>query len=160
MEISDSRSVRRTIWLRDSEDPSDAIEPLTLHFIQVVQESTADSPDLVGLEGRVIEMSWYGDASVTVHLGGEFHILRKQLISSQVSRIPGTMLARWDHRRRMKAVFDLLRDPAYDMHITHDVSLEEVAVVNQCNTAQMEDVIFNTSIVFRKIADIKGYNYI
>ena len=118
------------------EDPADAMEPYDIAFhTSGTGVGLQTALDLVGLEGRVIEMSWYGDVSVNVHLGGEFHILRKQLISSQVSRIPVSMLARWDHRRRMKAVFDLLQDAAYDMHITHEVSLQEAAeLFNQWRT--------------------------
>lgn len=108
------------------DDPSDAIEPYDIAFhTSGTGAGLQTALNLVGLEGRIIEMSWYGDVSVNVYLGGEFHILRKQLISSQVSRIPVSMLARWDHRRRMKVVFDLLQDQAYDMHITHEISLKE-----------------------------------
>ncbi len=110
------------------EDPSAAIEPFDIAFhSSATQKGLQTAIDLVGLEGRVVEMSWYGDRQVSLNLGGEFHLLRKHIISTQVSRIPATMTARWDLHRRKKVVFDLLRDPAYDQHITHEVTLEEAA---------------------------------
>ncbi|MDX1477692.1 MAG: hypothetical protein R3301_08275, partial [Saprospiraceae bacterium] len=93
----------------------------------------------VGLEGRVVELSWYGGDATTLQLGGEFHSLRKRLISSQVSRIPAHQRARWDHDRRKQKVFDLLADPQYDAHITHTISLAEAAsLFNQSREAPPE----------------------
>ncbi|MDX1409267.1 MAG: zinc-binding alcohol dehydrogenase [Saprospiraceae bacterium] len=85
--------------------------------------------DLIGLEGRVVELSWYGQRETTLQLGGDFHSLRKRLFSSQVSRIPPHMRARWTADRRKRKVFDLLADPEFDAHITHTVSLEEAAAL-------------------------------
>lgn len=64
--------------------------------------------DVVGREGRIIELSWYGEDEVKLKLGGDFHHLRKQIISSQVSSIPGKRNARWDYQRRKAAVLRLL----------------------------------------------------
>ncbi len=82
------------------------------------EEALQTCIDQVGYEGRVVELSWYGSRSVNLQLGGNFHVERKQLISSQVSRIPTDRLHRWDYARRKAAVFRLLADPAYDQHIT------------------------------------------
>lgn len=110
------------------EDSSEAIAPFDVAFhTSATQEGLQTAIDLVGLEGRVVEMSWYGNRHVSLSLGGEFHIMRKQIISSQVGRIPSTMSARWDFQRRKETVFELLRNPAFDQHITHEVSLEEAA---------------------------------
>jgi len=89
------------------------------------EEGLQTALDAVGLEGRVIELSWYGDKQVSISLGGEFHALRKRILSSQVSRIPSHMATRWNFRRRKEAVFRLLRDPSFDMHITHEITLDE-----------------------------------
>lgn len=72
--------------------------------------------DTVGLEGKVIELSWYGDKSVELNLGGTFHPQRKVIISSQVSQIPASHQHRWDFRRRKEAVFELLKNPDFDLH--------------------------------------------
>jgi 2-desacetyl-2-hydroxyethyl bacteriochlorophyllide A dehydrogenase len=69
--------------------------------------------DALGFEGRVIDLSWYGDQLVTLRLGDSFHRQRQVLRSSQV----GTIAPR--HRAagraaRTAAVLELLRDPRLD----------------------------------------------
>lgn len=85
-----------------------------------------ESLDRVGPEGKVVELSWYGDQSVNIQLGGTFHSQRKQLISSQVSGLPADRLARWDYHRRKVTVFELLQDSAFDQHITRMVAFKEL----------------------------------
>jgi threonine dehydrogenase-like Zn-dependent dehydrogenase len=80
--------------------------------------------DSVGFEGRVVDLSWYGIRPVTVQLGGTFHNQRKRIISSQVSTIAPAQRPRWDNRRRKSLVFDLLRRPEFDTHLTHTVAFE------------------------------------
>ena len=58
----------------------------------------------VGMEGKIVELSWYGTKSVNLQLGGDFHYHRKQIISSQVGHIPFSKTARWDYARRKKVV--------------------------------------------------------
>lgn len=74
--------------------------------------------DAVGQEGKIIELSWYGEREAKVQLGGGFHYGRKQIISSQVAHVPSDRLARWDFHRRKTLVMELLSDPGYDAHIT------------------------------------------
>lgn len=74
--------------------------------------------DMIGFEGRVVELSWYGDRSTQISLGASFHSQRKSIVSSQVSHIPPGRRARWDRRRRKALVFRLLADPAFDAHLT------------------------------------------
>ena len=83
------------------------------------------SLDAVGKEGTVVELSWYGTKAVKVLLGSAFHVQRKRLISSQVSNIPANKSARWDYRRRKEVVFDLLKDPAFDRHITENINFAD-----------------------------------
>jgi hypothetical protein len=68
-----------------------------------------------GDEATVIEMSWYGDGTVPVALGGAFHSRRLRLISSQVGKVANSQRSRWSHARRMSAALGLLRDPALDV---------------------------------------------
>jgi threonine dehydrogenase-like Zn-dependent dehydrogenase len=70
--------------------------------------------DAVGLEGRVVALSWFGAEPVRLALGGSFHSRRKRLISSQVSHIPGRLGPRWDRARRAALVFSLLERPEFD----------------------------------------------
>ncbi len=85
--------------------------------------------DGVGFEGRVVEMSWYGNRDVSLQLGGAFHSQRKTILSSQVSHIAPTQRPRWDHKRRKALVSALLHDPAFDQHITHVVPFAELPQV-------------------------------
>lgn len=82
--------------------------------------------DQVGMEGKVIEMSWYGEQAVNLYLGSSFHHQRKQIISSQVSQIPASKQARWDYQRRKATVMQLLKDPTFDQHIGKVVPFQEV----------------------------------
>lgn len=82
--------------------------------------------DKLGFEGKVIELSWYGNQPVNIQLGSTFHSKRKQIISSQVSHLPADRRARWDFMRRKKIVFELLKDPAFDLHITRTVKFQEL----------------------------------
>ncbi len=64
-------------------------------------------------EGKVVELSWYGDRDVNVPLGGAFHSQRLQLVCSQVGRVspnkPG-----WTYGERMDLALKLLRDDRLD----------------------------------------------
>ena len=81
--------------------------------------------DAVGMEGKIIELSWYGTKSVEVNLGANFHYQRKQIISSQVGHIPFTKSARWNYHRRKQVVWELLKNPVFDAHITNEVAFNE-----------------------------------
>lgn len=64
----------------------------------------------VGFEGRLIELSWYGNKEISVNFGGDFHSQRKKIISSQVSSLPVSMRSTWDYERRKQVVYELLQD--------------------------------------------------
>ncbi|MCB9270379.1 MAG: zinc-binding alcohol dehydrogenase [Lewinellaceae bacterium] len=83
--------------------------------------------DLLGFEGRLVELSWYGIEPVTLHLGQTFHSQRKQIVSSQVAHLPADHLARWDFERRSSLVWDLLQDPTLDDYLTHEVPFAGLA---------------------------------
>lgn len=82
--------------------------------------------DAIGREGKVIELSWYGDRPVQIHLGRSFHSQRKSIRVSQVSAIPPERVPRWDYRRRKEVVFDLLKDPQFDRYLTHEVMFQDL----------------------------------
>ncbi|MFK7979418.1 MAG: zinc-binding alcohol dehydrogenase [Saprospiraceae bacterium] len=81
--------------------------------------------EAVGMEGKIIELSWYGTKSVQLQLGADFHYHRKQIISSQVGHVPFTKNARWDYVRRKAVVWKLLKNPVFDAHITDEVPFGE-----------------------------------
>lgn len=76
---------------------------------------------LAGDEATVLELSWYGDAPVTVPLGGAFHSRRLRLVSSQVGRIAVSHRSRWTHNRRLAAALGLLADPCLDALLAPEV---------------------------------------
>ena len=112
------------------EDPDGAIAPFDVAFhCSGTGQGLQLALNLVGKEGRVVELSWYGTHPVNISLGGAFHSLRKRIISSQVGSIPPHMSSRWDFRRRKETVFELLKDSAYDQHITNVITLDEAATL-------------------------------
>ena len=68
---------------------------------------------LLGREGEVIELSWYGTTPVTVELGTTFHTRRLAVRASQVSRVSPHRPAR-DHADRMQVALRAARNPALD----------------------------------------------
>lgn len=68
--------------------------------------------ELVGFEGRVVDLSWYGDRPVTLQLGGSFHWDRKRIVSSQVATVAASQRSRMDRRQRMAWVLQQLADAA------------------------------------------------
>jgi threonine dehydrogenase-like Zn-dependent dehydrogenase len=79
-----------------------------------------------GTEATVLELSWYGNKSVTLPLGEAFHSRRLTLKSSQVGRIPADRAVRWDPRRRMAQALELLLDPRLDALISGESDFEDL----------------------------------
>jgi 2-desacetyl-2-hydroxyethyl bacteriochlorophyllide A dehydrogenase len=77
--------------------------------------------DALAFEGRVIELSWYGDRPVEVSLGGNFHASRLSIISSQVGHVATPRRAALDYRGRLEKALAALKAPALDTLITEDV---------------------------------------
>ena len=70
--------------------------------------------DAVGFEGRVLELSWYGEHPVTLDLGTSFHYQRKRIIASQVAAVAPSMRATTSPTERLAVVIGLLDDPGLD----------------------------------------------
>ncbi len=81
---------------------------------------------VAGPEATILELSWYGDRSVPLPLGEDFHARRLVLRSSQVGQIPAHRKARWDYRRRMELALQLLCDDALDVLITGESPFDEL----------------------------------
>jgi len=82
--------------------------------------------ELAGDEATVLEMSWYGDAAVTVMLGGPFHSRRLRLVSSQVGRVAPSHRPRWTHGRRLAAAVALLGDSRLDALLAPPVAFADL----------------------------------
>jgi threonine dehydrogenase-like Zn-dependent dehydrogenase len=73
---------------------------------------------LLAPEGTVTELSWYGDADVTLSLGGAFHSLRLGIRGSQVGTVAPARASRRSSADRLSLALDLLRDPSFDALLT------------------------------------------
>lgn len=78
-----------------------------------------------GVEGTIVELSWYGEKHVTVDLGGGFHSRRLRLVSSQVGQVSPSRRPRWSYARRMAAALALLADPALDALVADEIAFED-----------------------------------
>jgi len=74
--------------------------------------------ELLGDEGELIELSWYGDRPVEVNLGADFHVRRLSIRASQVGSVSAARRARRSYADRLALSLDLLRDPAFDALIS------------------------------------------
>lgn len=72
----------------------------------------------LNVEGKLVELSWYGNKTVTLSLGLEFHYNRLQIISSQVSQIPKKLQPEMNYLKRKQLAAKILEDPAFDYLIT------------------------------------------
>jgi threonine dehydrogenase-like Zn-dependent dehydrogenase len=84
---------------------------------------------LVGDEGTVIELSWYGDRTVALPLGEDFHARRLTIRSSQVGAVSPARRARRSHADRMAVALELLADPAFDALVTGESPFAELPEV-------------------------------
>lgn len=79
-----------------------------------------------GVEGVVVEASWYGDRPVPLPLGEAFHSRRLTVRSSQVGRLAPARAPRWDHARRLALALTLLADARLDALITGEDRFEDL----------------------------------
>lgn len=69
--------------------------------------------DACAFEGRVLELSWYGDQPVALQLGGAFHWRRLRIVGSQVGTVAPRQRAA-GRSARTAAVLALLADARLD----------------------------------------------
>jgi threonine dehydrogenase-like Zn-dependent dehydrogenase len=80
--------------------------------------------DSIGFEGRVIEMSWFGNRLASLSLGGSFHFQRKQILSSQVSIIAKPKRGHLTHQQRLEQVLEYLHDSSLDALISQVIAFD------------------------------------
>ncbi|QIQ03671.1 zinc-dependent alcohol dehydrogenase [Streptomyces liangshanensis] len=107
--------------------PADALGDCDL----VVHASASEagltrSLELLGPEGTVLELSWYGDRRISVPLGEAFHSGRLVLRSSQVGMVSPARRGRRTYADRLALSLDLLADPAFDALVTGECGFEEL----------------------------------
>lgn len=106
--------------------------------------------ELLAPEGEVIDLSWYGDAPVTLALGGNFHSSRLAIRSSQVGAVAPARRRNRTTGQRLELALELLRDPAFDALLTGTspfaqlpqvmAQLAEGRLPALCHTISYEDV--------------------
>ena len=95
--------------------------------------------DKTNQEGKIVELSWYGNKKVNISLGDSFHYGRKKIISSQVSQILENKQQSWTYNKRKKLVFELLKklNPEYlldkEIKFSHCPKFYELIRRNQIN---------------------------
>ena len=87
----------------------------------------ARSLALLGVEGEVVELSWYGDRTPRVPLGEGFHSGRLAIRASQVGRVSPSRQARWTYADRMALALRLLADDRFEALITDAVPFGRLA---------------------------------
>ncbi len=110
--------------------PEEAAEDcdLVVHA-SATQAGLTRSLELLAPEGRIVELSWYGEEKVSVPLGEFFHSRRLAIRSSQVGALPPSMRSRRTFADRMALALDLLRDPALEMLVTGSSAFDELPEV-------------------------------
>lgn len=89
----------------------------------------ARSLELLGDEGEVIELSWYGDRRVSVPLGESFHSRRLVVRGSQVGAVAPARRVRRGFSDRLAVALALLADPRFDSLISAEVRFEDLPQV-------------------------------
>lgn len=77
------------------------------------------------LEANIIELSWYGDVSISLKLGHSFHYRRVRLIASQVSSIPlNKPLESFKSRKELACEY--LQSDLYDKLFADNIPIDQV----------------------------------
>lgn len=98
-------------------------------------------------EGRLVELSWYGQQKVHLDLGSSFHYGRKRIISSQVSRLSPHIGPTWDLAARKELVFRLLKEKEWDRFVGEAIPfLQSPAFFERLRTGVLPDL--NVHLVY------------
>ncbi len=107
----------------------DAVEPRSYDVAFHTSASAAGlqtAIDALDFEGRLIELSWYGDRRVEIDLGANFHANRLKIVSSQVGHVAAPRRAAMDYAGRLTRALAILDDPRLDALITEDVAFADL----------------------------------
>ena len=87
------------------------------------------SLELLGTEGEVVELSWYGDTEVKLSLGGSFHSRRLAVRASQVGMVSPARRSRRSLTDRLALALELLTDPVFDVLVSGRSTFAELPSV-------------------------------
>lgn len=85
--------------------------------------------ELLGHEGEVLELSWFGEGDVGVALGSAFHPRRLAIRASQVGTVSPARRARRTGADRTALALRLLADPAFDALVTGESPFDDLPTV-------------------------------
>lgn len=98
----------------------------------VVVHCSASAPglarclELVGDDGEIIELSWYGEQPVSVPLGADFHARRLSIRASQVGQVALPRRHRRTTAQRLALALELLEDPVFDTFLGGPTDFEDL----------------------------------
>lgn len=87
------------------------------------------SLELLRAEGTVVDLSWYGDSTVHLSLGGVFHSGRLRVRASQVGVVAAARRTAYTPSERLGLALKLLADPAFDALLTGRSAFEDLPAV-------------------------------
>jgi len=102
--------------------------PLILHT-SATQAGLETALGLAGFEAVILELSWFGDRTVTLPLGEAFHSMRLSVKASQVGHVAAPMRGHATRRSRLSTALRLLTDPALDTLIDSSSRFEQLPQV-------------------------------
>ena len=97
-------------------------------------------------EGTVLELSWYGNRSVQLNLGGKFHTKRLHIKSVQVSEIPIQKRDTETYKSRKFKAIEILQkhSSTYKKLITNEIPfIKSPDFFNGLREGQFQDAIIN-----------------
>jgi len=113
----------------------------------IVVEASGAAPALneairiVGFEGLVIALSWYGGTFEGLRLSGEFHHNRVRIRSSQVGAVNPELGPRWSVERRTQLALGLLAELPLEEYITHEFAPSDASRAYGLIDSLSDDVI-------------------
>jgi 2-desacetyl-2-hydroxyethyl bacteriochlorophyllide A dehydrogenase len=109
--------------------PQDAPRDLDLVFhASATGAGLQLSLDLLAPDATIVDLSWYGDAPVTLSLGEAFHHRRLTIRSSQVGAVAPVRRASRTTGDRLALALDLLQDNAFDALLTESSAFADLPV--------------------------------
>lgn len=126
----DRRALAETLGCRfalpDEAEASACDSDVVIHA-SATSDGLATAIAVAGFEARIVEMSWYGEGTSAVPLGGRFHSHRLAIVGSQVGHVPATRRARWPLSRRLETALALLADDRLDNLISGETAFDDLA---------------------------------
>jgi threonine dehydrogenase-like Zn-dependent dehydrogenase len=122
LQLIDTNPARATLSLESMIEfvaPGDAAGDCDLVFhCSATEAGLSTGLSLLGVEGELIELSWYGEHSPRAPLGKDFHARRLSIRASQVGMVAAARRARRSPGDRLRLALDQLQDPVYDAFLT------------------------------------------